>query len=407
MYKMIRLYYLHIKMFSKNAKLFLFGGLFNGIGLSVFSLLFNLYLKENMFTESQIGQILSWGSLGSALVAIPAAILLEKIHIRKILIWSTVFACIAYFFAIFSKGISLIFFFMFLANMFITVYRVSVAPFFMRNSSKRERIFLFSSHSAITMLSQLLGFVAGGYLPKIFLYTGLATELISAYEFSLYISVFGTLISLFPFVKIKQAPIPKKSKNFLRGLSGYSWGIITKLMIPKILVGLGAGLVIPFMNLYFKIVFQADSSRIGTYFSIMQVFLFLGMLTAPQLSKRFGMINTIVLTELLSIPFMFILAISRNLPLAVIAFVARGTLMNLNLPVSANFEMELVNPNEQAFTNAVSTLSWQGAWTISSWMGGKIIETYSFAWSFYVTIVFYFLSACSYYIFFNKKTKMC
>ena len=178
-------------------------------------------------------------------------------------------------------------------------------------------------------------------------------------------------------------------------------------MIPKILVGLGAGLVIPFMNLYFKIVFNADSSRIGTYFSIMQVFLFLGMLTAPQLSKRFGMINTIVLTELLSIPFMFILALTTNLPLAVIAFVARGTLMNLNLPVSANFEMELVNPNEQAFTNAISTLSWQGAWTISSWLGGQIIEKYSFAWSFYVTIGFYFLSACSYYIFFRKTTKTC
>jgi len=256
------------------------------------------------------------------------------------------------------------------------------------------------------MLSQLLGFIIGGYLPKILQSTGITDNISSAYEYSLYISILGTLISILPFLKIQQADIPEKRSNFIQGLTKYNWPIISRLMIPKILVGLGAGLVIPFMNLYFKIVFNADSAKIGSYFSIMQVFLFLGMLSAPQLSKRFGMINTIVLTELFSIPFMLILALSNNLPLAVVAFVARGTLMNLNLPVSANFEMELVNPNEQAFTNAISTLSWQGAWTISSWLGGQIIEKYSFAWSFYVTIAFYFLSACSYYLFFHKSTKI-
>ena len=403
MFRIIKLYYLHTKLFSENAKLFLFGGLFNGIGLSVFSLLFNLYLKEKGFSESQIGQILSWGSLGSAVIAIPAAILLERIHVRKVLIWSTIFAAIAYFMAIYSQLLSLIFFFMFFANSFITVYRVSIAPFFMRNSSKRERIYLFSFHSAITMLSQLIGFTVGGFLPNLLLNINFVDSLPNAYKFSLYFSVVGTLISIIPFFKIEQAAIPEKKTNFLKGLPNYSWSIISKLMIPKILVGLGAGLVIPFMNLYFRTVFQASSASIGSFFSIMQIFLFLGMLSAPQLSRKFGMINTIVLTELLSIPFMFILAISKNLPLAVVAFVARGTLMNLNIPVSANFEMELVKPKEQAFTNAISTLSWQGAWTISAWVGGAIIEKYSFAWSFYITIVLYFMSAISYYIFFGSK----
>ena len=168
------------------------------------------------------------------------------------------------------------------------------------------------------------------------------------------------------------------------------------------LVGLGAGLVIPFMNLYFRNEYNLGTERIGFFFSIMQVFLFAGMMLAPYLTKKFGMIQSIVLTELLSIPFMFILAISRFLPLAVIAFIMRGTLMNMNLPISANFEMELVRPQEQPFTNAISTLGWQGAWTVSAWVGGIIIEKYSFAFSFYITIIAYLLSALTYYIFFSK-----
>ncbi len=402
MIKFFKLYFIHTKLFSKNARLFLFGGIFNGLGLSVFSLLFNLYLKEYSFTESQIGQVLSWGSLGSALIAIPAAMLLEKIHVKKILVYSTLLACLSYFFSIFFKELALIFIFMFFANSFITVYRVCIAPFFMRNSTKSERIYLFSINSALTMLSQLLGFIIGGYLPRLIIAAGISADLKIAYELALYISIAGTMISVFPFLYIKQAHIPEKSKGLFSRVREYNWPVITRLMIPKMLVGLGAGLVIPFMNLYFRNEYNLGTERIGFFFSIMQVFLFAGMMLAPYLTKKFGMIQSIVLTELLSIPFMFILAISRFLPLAVIAFIMRGTLMNMNLPISANFEMELVRPQEQPFTNAISTLGWQGAWTVSAWVGGIIIEKYSFAFSFYITIIAYLLSALTYYIFFSK-----
>lgn len=402
MLNFFKLYLIHAKLFSRNAKLFLVGGIFGGIGLSVFSLLFNLYLKEYQFSESQIGQVLSWGSLGSALIAIPAAIFLEKIHVKKILVYSTIFACLSYFMSIFSKELSLIFVFMFFANSFITVYRVCIAPFFMRNSTKSERIYLFSINSALTMLSQLIGFIIGGYLPKLILSTGISSDLKVAYELALYISIAGTMISIIPFLSIKQAKITEKSKGLFTQIKHYNWPLIIRLMIPKLLVGLGAGLVIPFMNLYFKNEFNLGSERIGFFFSIMQIFLFVGMMMAPYLTKKFGMIQSIVLTELLSIPFMLILAMSRFLPLAVVAFIMRGTLMNMNLPISANFEMELVRPQEQAFTNAISTLGWQGAWTVSAWVGGLIIEKYSFAFSFYITIIAYLLSAITYYIFFSK-----
>ncbi|MCL2063116.1 MAG: MFS transporter [Candidatus Cloacimonetes bacterium] len=406
MTKLFKYYNLHLQYFSRNVKLFLIGGLFNGIGFSVFSLLFNLYLIENGFSEAEIGKILSWGSLGSALVAIPAAILLERVHVRKVLIISTILASLAYFMSIYSKILSFIFFFIFFANMFLTVYRVSIAPFFMRNSTKRERIFLFSFNGAIGILSQLIGFMLGGYLPKLLMSLNFTDSLAIAYEWSLYLSVIGSLISIIPFFKIKQMPIPETRKRFINRFKDYSWQIIIRLMIPRLLVGMGAGLIIPFMNLYFKLVFGADSSSIGTFFSILQFFLFLGMISTPFFVKKMGMLRTIVLTQLFSIPFMFILALSNNLSLAVIAFIARGTLMNLSQPVASNFEMEIVKPNEHAFTNAVSTLSWQGSWTISALAGGYIIEKYSFAWSFYITIVLYLLSSISYFAFFrNKKSQ--
>jgi predicted MFS family arabinose efflux permease len=394
-----------VRLISANARYFLAGGLFNGLGMSVFMLLFNLYLKEFGYSETSIGHILSAGALGAAVIAVPAAMIIERFHLKHILIAGTLLSSLSYGLQVFFKDVNMILLFSFAATMFITVYRVSVAPFFMRNSTPSERIYLFSLSNAIMMLSQLIGFFLGGFLPKLFLSLHLADSLTSAYRLSLYTSIGLTLISIIPFLSIEQRPVPRVKTNFLEKIRSYDWKIIIRLMIPKIFVGMGAGLVIPFMNLYFKMVFGLESDSIGIFFSILQVFMFFGMLSAPFLTKRFGMIKSIVLTELASVPFMFILAVTRNLPLAVAAFILRGTLMNMNIPISSNFEMELVKEAHQPFTNAISMLAWNGAWTVSAHWGGKIIEEHSFSFSFFITITLYVISAVTYYYFFrNRKT---
>jgi len=392
-----------ISMISRNARRFLIGGLFNGLGMAVFSLLFNLYLKEYGYGEGVIGQILSLGALGAAVIAVPAAILIERFHIKHILIITTLLASAAYALQIYFKEIGMIMAFSFLATMFITVYRVSVAPFFMRNSTEKERIYLFSISYAVMMFSQFAGFMAGGYLPNMLMRLGFSVSKISAYETSLYMSIIMTIVSVIPFSRIDQKPVPPVKTVLRERIKDIDWHIIFRLMIPKILVGMGAGLVIPFMNLYFKIVFGLESDTIGIYFSILQIFMFVGMLCAPFLTQRFGMIKSIVFTELASIPFMLLLAITTDIRIAVAAFVLRGTLMNMNIPISSNFEMELVEDRNRPLTNAVSMLSWNAAWTLSAHFGGGIIEKYSFTLSFFITVGLYFFSAATYYMFFKDK----
>lgn len=402
---MVKEYISNLKRISKNARLFLIGGIFNGFGFAVFRLLFNLYMKEYGFSESEIGNVLSFGSLGATIIAVPTAFLIERVHIKKLLVWSTIAAGLSYWFQVYFKDLNFIMSFSFLATMFITVFRISAAPFFMRNTSAKERIYVFSLNSAIMMFSAFLGSLIGGNLPNLYMFLNISSNLLSAYEISLYTSVVISIFSLFPFIKITQKRIPVEKLSIFAKLKSYNWKLIIKLMIPKILVGLGAGLVIPFMNLYFKIEYDLNAGVIGIYFSMLQIAVFLGMMFAPVLIKRFNMVMSIVFTELLSIPFMFILALTRNINLAVIAFVVRGMLMNMNHPISKNFEMELVKEKEQAFTNAVSMIAWNGTWTVSAKFGGMIIENYSFQYSFYITIGLYFLSAASYYLFFRKMDK--
>jgi len=394
---MLTEYRKNLKQITPNAKLFLFGGIFNGLGMAVFGLLFNLYLEEYGFSKTDIGRILSLGSLGATVVAIPAALIIERTHVKKILFWSTILATFAFLGQIYFKTLPMLFLFGFLGNVFISVYRIAVAPFFMRNSNKSERIYLFSINAAFGMLSSLLGAMVGGWLPDFFRKFHLAPNLGVAYEMALYVGIVASALAIIPFFFITQKDIPAERTDFISKIKSYDWKIIGRLMVPKMLIGMGAGLVIPFMNLYFKNVFNLETSQIGYYFSILQVFMFVGMMAAPVISRKFSMLNFIVWTELISVPFMLILALTDNLGLAVGAFILRGMLMNMSTPIASNLEMEIVKEEDQPLTNAISTLAWNGAWTISANFGGAIIEKYSFQYSFYVTIVLYISSAASYY----------
>ncbi len=56
------------------------------MGLSIYGLLFNLYLKELGYGETTIGSLISTSSLGIALMAIPAALIIERFHVKQLVV---------------------------------------------------------------------------------------------------------------------------------------------------------------------------------------------------------------------------------------------------------------------------------------------------------------------------------
>ena len=127
----------------------------------------------------------------------------------------------------------------------------------------------------------------------------------------------------------------------------------------------------------------------------------LGIMAGPVLSRRFGMVRTIVWTQLLSIPFMIILAYTYSLPLAFMAFLVRGALMNLGQPIGSNFSMELVKKHEHGLVNALMMLGWTSSWMVSAVVGGNLIERYGYTLPLMITVVLYIVSSILYYLFFG------
>jgi predicted MFS family arabinose efflux permease len=394
----ITYYVNNLRLISRNARLFLIGTFFMSMGFSGFMLLFNLYLKSLTFTEGSIGNILTATTMGTVIMAIPASIIIRKFSIKRILIIATPIAMFCYFIQVTTTHYHMILTGAFMAGITSVYFRVAGAPFFMRNSTPKERPYLFSLHFAFMLIAGIVGSLLGGFMPGIIAQAGMIPYL--TYRYTLYVFSGLVLLALVPYIMIKEKPAPPPLEK-VKLLS--SRRLIAKLFLPNLVVGIGAGLSIPFLNLYFKDIFLVPTNLIGIFYSMQHVLMITGLLIAPVISERIGKIRTVVVSQAISIPFLIILGVTHNLALAVVAFLIRAAMMNMAQPLFTNFAMEKVQREEQPFTNALLVIAWTSGWGISASIGGYLIEHFSYTIPFFATSTLYLISTILIFTFFKNE----
>lgn len=401
----VKEYLANIRLFSRNARFFLMGAFFIGFGLSVIQLLLNLYFRQLGFKEGAIGSILSAASLGTVLMAIPAAVIIDHVKIKRVLLISAAMATVMQIMMALSTSIWPIRLFAGLGSAMFTVHTVAASPFFMRNSTPQERPYLFGLNMALETLSGFFGALAGGFVPQFLLERGVA--LLYGYRYTLIAGTTVALISVVFYGMVSGTrPVRIGRFRFSEYFGARDWRTMLRIITPHFLIGMGAGLVIPFLNLYFAKRFSLESDAIGRIFSLGALFTSVGFLIGPLLARRVGLIKTAVITQFLSIPFFLILAFSHNVALSVVAFLFRGSLMNMAWPMYSNFAMELVPEDQHAGANSVMMLAWNGSWMVSANLGGHIIERFGFTAVMLITVALYVASTTSAWLLFRHKTSI-
>lgn len=391
-----------LRLLSRNAKLYLLGAFLFGLIHASYQLLFNLYLRERGLSEAMIGGVLSSTATGAALMALPAGILLFRMKLKPVLILAVLVYAGSIALLSTWENTSALWLFAFGSGVAMTFFRVATNPFYMRNSTERERPMLFSLGFAMMTLSGALGSFGGGYLVAFF--ESATGDPVLAYRYALYVGISLGLLGIIPFLLIKAKPPSESERKLI-----LSWKIVrerlplySKLFTPFFLVGLGAGFIIPFLNIYFRDKFGKGAEVIGLYFFGVQAATFIGAMVAPALVRKIGRMRTVVFSELASVPFMLLLVYTGDIYLAVFAFLIRAALMNLGQPVASNFSLELVSRQEHGLVNSLLFMAWTGSWTISTSVGGILIERYGYEIPMIITASLYTLSALLYFAFFRK-----
>ncbi len=390
-------------LFSRPARRFLAATFLAWCALGVSNVLFNRYLVAGGYGESFVGQAISLSGLGLALTALPAGLIADRWGRRRSLILGALLEGAATLARVTVLARAPILAASFLVGAGQALYAIAAAPFIAEHSTPRERTHLFSAFFSAELLAGVIGSLLGGSIPDLLRrLAGPHLGLLASYRITLVgaalLAVAGSL-PLWLIPGFREGPVPRVRTPDERAAAGLLWPIA----LNAALIGMGAGLVIPFMNLYFARRFQCSSGQIGLFFSAAQVLTAVAGLLGPAVARRFGRLRTATASELLSLPFLVTLGAERRLSIAVGAFWIRATLMQASTPLVNAFIMEALPPSLRARSTSLSNTVWNAGWAASATFSGLVIQRFGYDMPFYVTAVLYATAALTFYGMFRGR----
>jgi MFS family permease len=401
--------------FRRNARLYLISNALSGITLGIIQILYNLYLIALGYHTDFIGQILFIGTLGAGLAIFPAGICIDRFGGKSVLIWSSVLIGVAGAGQIlFHTPLPLLIsaFIVGVGGAFVLVLNI---PFLALHSSPEERSELFSLNIVLSLITVVIGEAVGGVLPIWFRtlpwlmsplpswasWILVSQPLARSYQLSLLLAGVIAAPSFIPLFLLQDdrpqrqehaAPLVSVRLSLQKSLARIAaWRRIpvpTLLFSPlsvmvyiQMLLGLGAGLLLPYFNVYFVQRLGASSALFGAIDAAANILNAVMTLLAPWLVLRLGKVVALIVPRVLSLPLMLFIGLTHSLPLAATLYPLRQGLMDMTQGILQVFSMDVVSQQHRGLANSSYQAAYQVMWAIGASVGGALI-----AWSGYVPV---------------------
>lgn len=390
--------------FSDNARRFLLSTFLSWAGLSVHQVLFNLYLTEGGFREEFVGRCISLTGIGMGLAALPAGFLSDRVGRRTCLLVGSLGLGATSLARALTLDPALLLAASFASGAFNALVAVSTSPFLNENSESHVHTGLFSAHFIVVLAAGVTGNLAGGRVPELLALAlpALSGDRLAAYRWTLAGGGLLTSLAAWPLLSVRERKIVADPAATLSEPRD-SRAPMAKLALIWFLIGSGAGLVIPFFNLYFARRFACTSGQVGSFFSVSQVITAVAALAGPMLARRFGLLKSVTWLQLASLPFLVTLGFEKTLWVAVLSFWARNSLMQAASPLLNAFAMKAVPPELRARTTGLTNTVWYLGWAASASLSGWILTHYGYEYPYYLTALLYGAAALTLYGMFRSE----
>lgn len=408
--------------------------------LGVSALFYNLTIDALGYERVFLGRLETLSRLAALLLILPLWWLVGQIGLRQTLMLSAgLHALSALTVALWPAAVPLL-----LASAVTgpaaVLFQVSAAPLMMAHSHADDRDYLFSVNAALNIGVAGLSKWLGSGLPGL-LATPLGTAADSALAYRATFVVVGVMLlaAILPLLGVPRrepaseaepsalgrgptvehvgppdeaprqsaigrllGPVARRLPEPWRGVAADPLPLVA-LLLPPLLISLGAALLIPYLNIFLSERYGASNTDLGLVLAGADVAAGLAMLAAPLLSARLGKIGAIVLTQLLSLPFLLLAGFAPALLVAGTAVVIRAGLFNLGVPLYDAFAMErsraVVRPVVIGLVNGAYAAGYLVAPTIST----QVQQVYGFAPLFVATACCYALAAAAMLVLFGRR----
>jgi MFS family permease len=413
--------------FESDARRYLLVTLTAGAATSLYWIDFNLYLASLGLSTSAIGIVATAGSVAGALIAFPAAALSDRIGRRLVIVGGVALmaASVAGLLVTASIGGLLLLSAAYGAGQ--QAMFVVQNPFLVEHSRPEHRSELFAVQFALTNVTNIGAALLGGLVAAaVSSAGGLPADGPETYRVILALMVGLLLVGLVVVLSLGEDrpariqprallaagepaafPVDRRDHGGLGriGIVVRDRATFAKLLLPGFLISLGAGQVIPFLNLFVQRKFELDLAAINGVFAITSLGTIVAILLQPALARRLGRIASVVLVQGVSIPFLVVLGFSPILWTVIVAMAVRNSLMNAGNPIFNAFAMDRVSAAERATLSAAMSLLWSLGWVLAgpwySLLQAVLGFEAGYAVNFVTIIVLYSVATALYWVWFR------
>lgn len=358
-----------------------------------------IYIKELKIGEDFLGFILSLRIFAVAIFSIPCAIFVNKYGRKKGIMLALLFVPISGAMQGYFQNKWLLSIFAVIQGFSNAFLLVSEGPFLMENSNEKNRLKLFSYAFSDNVFSTMVGYYVFGHISNIFHnFFGIVNALRYSIIISGLIGVIGCVFIIF--IEETKAPVTGENNIFYKkAFSVIKQRHPRNFLIYNFIIGFGAGLVVPYFNVYLKYKVNATTDQIGLILALAMGAMGIGGLITPYMAIKFGKVKTIIICQVISIPFLMLIALPPSLIVVSFALFMRNALMNMAGPIVGNLSMEIIKEGERSIFASINNISGNLSRAVSAVVAGFIMKNFSNGYEipYFITAILYLAATIYFY----------
>lgn len=369
-----------------------------------------VFMNKSGYTDYKAADFYGWRFLSVLLLSFNLGFHINGRKLKPLFYISSICTPILSFLLIYAVEYQMdyaIYSLMFMLGISVLGLEVAILPYILRNVDEDH-------HTAAISLSystmSLSGFVSG---VLIWALSSIDHEFFDEKMILKIISVISLIGIYFVFKAKKQefyVPILKRSRYDFRDIK---WWLVIKAMIPTTLLATGAGLVVPFMGLFFFKVHNIEPYQYAFISFWTTLIVFSMNVFVPNIKTKFGPKKTIVVSQSLAVACLVGLSLTEFNStytyaawIAVACFVFRQPLMNIAMPITSEITMKYVGFRHREIVSALTAAIWSGSWFFSSNIF-RVLRKHEvgYAYIFFITAGLYLVSIGWYYYLISMHEK--
>jgi MFS family permease len=345
-------------------------GFLNGIP----DVIFNFYILGLGYDNAVTGQMASLVRMSGFVFGIPIGMAVDRIgSIRtmqigagaNILVWLAL---------LFAPNLLVMQVAYFCSGTFFTIATVAAITALSTLGSGAHRAQLIGMNFTLITVLGFVGSLVAGFLPSLVApWLGAGPTDVVAYRATLAVLVAASAGALLPLLGVSQRVHAFHAERGVQGDDEVSVPLLGTIWLTAgyFIVGLGGGILHPFMNVYFRDIYALPDAIIGIIVASFTLLMGVGGVLGGRLVARYGVRPVVVWAAILCLPFCLGL-LSTQLSVAVGGYFVLCLLIGMVFPYMDMLLFQAVATRQRGVVKSISTMAWSIGWAIAAYASGLL-----------------------------------